>query len=99
MEQAAAQTTFDRFDPSFLSDPYPFYRMLYGQPPMVLDLELRTALLARYADVVLAGSLMEEDEGTTTNVEGRVIRHRKVITPPGEAREDWRIICDLAKRC
>src|SRR5262249_27629101 len=28
---------------------------------------------ARYADVVLAGSLMEEDEGTTTNVEGRVI--------------------------
>src|SRR5262249_58464764 len=25
---------------------------------------------ARYADVVLAGSLMEEDEGTTTNVEG-----------------------------
>jgi cytochrome P450 len=54
MEQAAAQTTFDRFDPSFLSDPYPFYKMLYGQPPMVLDLEFRTALLARYADVVAA---------------------------------------------
>ncbi|HEY1213305.1 MAG TPA: molybdopterin-dependent oxidoreductase [Bryobacteraceae bacterium] len=53
---------------------------------------------ARYADIVLAGSLMEEDEGTTTNVEGRVIRHRKVVTPPGEAREDWKIICDLAGR-
>jgi assimilatory nitrate reductase catalytic subunit len=52
---------------------------------------------ARYADVVLPGSLMEEDEGTTTNVEGRVIHHRKVVTPPGEAREDWRIICDIAK--
>lgn len=51
-----------------------------------------------YADIVLAGSLMEEDEGTTTNVEGRVIRHRKVVDPPGEAREDWRIICDLAQR-
>jgi len=51
-----------------------------------------------YADIVLAGSLMEEDEGTTTNVEGRVIRHRKVVNPPGEAREDWRIICDLAQR-
>jgi assimilatory nitrate reductase catalytic subunit len=53
---------------------------------------------ARYADVVLAGSLLEEDEGTTTNVEGRVIHHRKVVDPPPDAREDWRIICDLAAR-
>jgi len=53
---------------------------------------------ARYADVVLPGSLMEEDEGTTTNVEGRVIHHRKVVAPPEGAREDWRIICDLAGR-
>jgi len=56
MEEAAAQTGsgFDRFDPAFLSDPYPFYKMLYGQPPMVLQLELTTVLLARYADVVAA---------------------------------------------
>jgi cytochrome P450 len=55
MEEAAAtQTGFDRFDPAFLSDPYPFYKMLYGQAPMVLQLELPTALLARYADVVAA---------------------------------------------
>src|SRR5689334_10625829 len=53
---------------------------------------------ARYADIVLAGSLMEEDEGTTTNVEGRVIHHRKAVDPPANAREDWRIICDLAAR-
>ena len=53
---------------------------------------------ARYADVVLAGSLMEEDEGTTTNVEGRVIHHRKVVTPPDGAWEDWKIICDIASR-
>ena len=53
---------------------------------------------ARYADVVLPGSLMEEDEGTTTNVEGRVIHHRQVVKPPAGAREDWRIICDLAGR-
>ena len=52
----------------------------------------------RYADVVLPGSLMEEDEGTTTNVEGRVIHHRQVVKPPAGAREDWRIICDLAGR-
>jgi assimilatory nitrate reductase catalytic subunit len=53
---------------------------------------------ARYADVVLAGSLLEEDEGTTTNVEGRVIHHRKVVDPPPGARVDWQIICDLAAR-
>ncbi|MGE5245967.1 MAG: molybdopterin oxidoreductase family protein [Betaproteobacteria bacterium] len=53
---------------------------------------------ARYADVVLPGSLMEEDEGTTTSVEGRVIHHRRAVAPPAGAREDWRIICDLAAR-
>ena len=53
---------------------------------------------ARYADVVLPGSLMEEDEGTTTNVEGRVILHQKVVDPPPGARPDWKIICDLAER-
>lgn len=53
---------------------------------------------ARYADIVLPGSLMEEDEGTTTNVEGRVIRHRKVVDPPGEAQQDWKILCGIAKR-
>lgn len=53
---------------------------------------------ARYADVVLAGSLMEEDEGTTTNVEGRVIHHKKAVNPPGDAWADWKIICDIAGR-
>jgi assimilatory nitrate reductase catalytic subunit len=50
----------------------------------------------RYADVVLPASLMEEDEGTTTNVEGRVIHHQKAVDPPGDARTDWQIVCDLA---
>ncbi len=54
MEQAAVSPGFDRFDPSFISDPYPFYKMLYGQPPMVLELDKPTVLLARYADVVAA---------------------------------------------
>jgi assimilatory nitrate reductase catalytic subunit len=51
---------------------------------------------SRYADVVLPAALMEEDEGTTTNVEGRVIHHRKAVDPPGDARADWQIVCDLA---
>ena len=53
---------------------------------------------ARYADVVLAGSLQEEDEGTVTTGEGRCVRVRNSVSPPGNARVDWQIICDLARR-
>ncbi len=53
---------------------------------------------AELADIVLPGSVWAEDEGTTTNVEGRVIRINKACDPPGEARVDWQIICDLAAR-
>jgi len=53
---------------------------------------------ARHADIVLAGSLQEEDEGTVTSAEGRVIRIRQAVAPPGKARRDWEIICDLGRR-
>jgi assimilatory nitrate reductase catalytic subunit len=51
---------------------------------------------ARHADIVLPGSLQEEDEGTVTQIEGRVIKVNKAIDPPGDARQDWRIIQDIA---
>ena len=53
---------------------------------------------ARHADIVLPGSLQEEDEGTTTSAEGRVIRINKAVDPPGKARVDWHILLDIAKR-
>ncbi len=52
---------------------------------------------ARYADVVLPGSLQEEDEGTVTQVEGRVIKINQAVDAPGDARQDWRIIQDIAR--
>jgi len=52
---------------------------------------------ARYADVVLPGSLQEEDEGTITQLEGRVIKINKATECPGDAKEDWKIIQDIAK--
>jgi assimilatory nitrate reductase catalytic subunit len=52
---------------------------------------------ARHADVVLPGSLHEEDEGTVTQVEGRVIKINKAVDCPGEARQDWVIVQDLAR--
>jgi assimilatory nitrate reductase catalytic subunit len=53
---------------------------------------------ARHADIVLPGSLQEEDEGTVTTAEGRVVHIAQAVTPPGAAREDWKIICDIARR-
>jgi len=51
----------------------------------------------RHADIVLPGSLHEEDEGTVTQIEGRVIKINKAVDSPGEARQDWKIIQDIAK--
>jgi assimilatory nitrate reductase catalytic subunit len=62
---------------------------------VVIDFFLNDS--ARHADIVLPGSLQEEDEGTVTQVEGRVIKINKAVDCPGEAKEDWRIIQDLAR--
>lgn len=51
---------------------------------------------ARHADIVLPGSLQEEDEGVITQLEGRVIKINKAVSCPGDARQDWRIIQDIA---
>lgn len=51
---------------------------------------------ARHADIVLPGSLQEEDEGTVTQIEGRAIKINQAVDPPGDAKQDWRIIQDLA---
>jgi assimilatory nitrate reductase catalytic subunit len=53
---------------------------------------------AQHADVVLAGSLHEEDEGTSTSGEGRIIKINAAVTPPGEARLDWEILLEIADR-
>jgi assimilatory nitrate reductase catalytic subunit len=53
---------------------------------------------AQHADVVLPGSLHEEDEGTATTGEGRIVKINKAVDPPGEARVDWQILVDIADR-
>lgn len=52
---------------------------------------------AAHANIVLPGSLQEEDEGVVTQIEGRVIKINKAVDPPGDAKQDWRIIQDIAK--
>jgi assimilatory nitrate reductase catalytic subunit len=53
---------------------------------------------AHHADVVLAGSLHEEDEGVVTTAEGRCVKINEAVSPPGNARRDWEILLDLVRR-
>jgi assimilatory nitrate reductase catalytic subunit len=53
---------------------------------------------AHHADVIFSCSLHEEDEGVICSAEGRVQKINKAVDPPGEAKSDARIICDLAKK-
>jgi len=51
----------------------------------------------RFADVVLPAACFAEKDGVFTNSDRRVQRVRKAVDPPGEARADWEILCDLAR--
>ncbi len=53
---------------------------------------------AHYADLVFAGSMQEEDEGVVCSSEARVQKINKAVDPPGEAKSDALIICDLARK-
>jgi formate dehydrogenase major subunit len=53
---------------------------------------------AVYADVVLPSSAWPEKDGTVTNTNRQVQMGRKALPLPGEAREDWWITIELAKR-
>lgn len=51
---------------------------------------------AWFADVILPATAHAEKEGTFTNTNRQVQLGRPAVTPPGEARQDWKIIVDLA---
>lgn len=72
--------------------------MLSGLDHLVVQDIFRTAT-AELADVVLpAAADWCEYDGTVTSSERRVQRLRKALDPPGQARPDTHIICDLATR-
>jgi len=54
---------------------------------------------ANYADVILPASALYEKSGTVSNTNRQVQMVRPAVAPPGEAREDWWIETELAKRC
>ena len=52
---------------------------------------------AERADVVLPGAAYTEKDATYVNTEGRVQRTHRAVFPPGDAREDWRILRALSE--
>ncbi len=53
---------------------------------------------AQLADVVLPSKCFAEKDGTFSNTERRVQRVRKAVDPPGLAKDDWKITCEIATR-
>jgi formate dehydrogenase alpha subunit len=53
---------------------------------------------AKIADVVLPSSCFAEKDGTFSNTERRVQRIRKAVNPPGKAKDDWKIICEISTK-
>jgi formate dehydrogenase major subunit len=51
---------------------------------------------AKLAHVVLPSASFAEKEGTFTNTERKVQRLRKAVEPPGQAKEDWKILSELS---
>ncbi len=52
---------------------------------------------AELADIILPGAAYTEQSGHYTNLEGKIQKAYKASYPPGEAKEDWQIINDLAE--
>jgi formate dehydrogenase major subunit len=53
---------------------------------------------AEFADVILPAAAFPEKDGTYTSTDRRVQIGRRAIDPPGQARPDWQVLIDLARR-
>jgi len=65
---------------------------------VVVQEAFATTATCRYADLLLPASTWGEKNGTVTNSERRISRVRPAVPAPGDARDDWVIAADLARR-
>ena len=73
-------------------------RALENAEFVVVQEAFRDAETCDYADVLLPATSWAEKDGTVTNSERRISRVRAAVAPPGEARADWQIAVDFARR-
>jgi len=64
-------------------------------PLLIVQGVLKTPLAAA-ADIVLPGAAWVEKEATYTNDRGLLQAAARVMAPPGDAHEDWRVLADVA---
>lgn len=73
-----------------------FVKKALKQLKFLVVADLFISETAKLADLILPASSYLEDQGTMTNVEGRVMLREASFPLPGEARHDWQILCDIA---
>lgn len=76
----------DHLDNQALEHPFVIYQGHHGDKG------------AQHADVILPGAAYTEKTALYVNTEGRVQSTRAAVNPPGQAREDWVIINQIAQR-
>ncbi len=81
-----------------MPDQHKIHQALRDCPFVVVQEAFTTTETCRYADLLLPAASWGEKEGTVTNSERRVSRVRRAVAAPGEARADWSITCDFARR-
>ncbi|MCK8516876.1 molybdopterin-dependent oxidoreductase [Methylonatrum kenyense] len=71
---------------------------LAGCELVVISEAMRSTDTTAVADVLLPALTWAEKDGTVTNSERRISRQRPFLPPPGQARPDWRALCQVAER-
>jgi formate dehydrogenase major subunit len=83
----------------FLSDPnINKVRTALSQLDFLAVQDIFLTETGEFADVILPATSYLEKVGTYTNTDRRVQLGRKVLEPPGQAREDWRVVQEVARR-
>ncbi len=65
---------------------------------VVVQEAFATTATCAYADLLLPATTWGEKDGTVTNSERRISRVRAAVAAPGQARDDWRIGVEFARR-
>lgn len=73
-------------------------RALKKCPMVVLNECYESSDTIDYADVILPATTWGEKHGSVTNTDRTISIQRGIVNAPGEARNDWEIVCDVAKK-
>ncbi|MGL4316510.1 MAG: molybdopterin-dependent oxidoreductase [Pseudomonas sp.] len=81
-----------------LPDQQKVHEALAACPFVVVQEAFFTTETCHYADLLLPAASWGEKEGSVTNSERRITHVRRAVPAPAEARPDWAITCDFARR-